>query len=214
MRRKNILTTAMKGLMLVIFCAVARQGVASSPPATLRAISGSVPGAANELQVRVDGVYSFNAVQASPDTIFIDLTPATAGNIARKGEWSGGLLTGYSLSQFMDSTNQPVVRIQVELKHYQAFQVQRTSDALLVLFGDNQIAAAPTGVAPSAPSAVPTKTSNPVEPRIQVVKTSGGLAEVSGVSINAGPGGEVFVDVATTQPTAYHVSQLNNPRRL
>src|SRR5579864_5030507 len=100
MRRKNILSMAMRGLILVIFCAVAKQGVASSPHATLRAISGSAPGSANTLQLRVDGNYSFKAVQASSDALFIDLTPATASNVAPKGEWSGGLLTGYSLIQF------------------------------------------------------------------------------------------------------------------
>jgi len=214
MTRKNILSMAMRGLILVIFCAVARQGVASSPPATLRAISGSAPGSANALQLRVDGIYSFKAVQASSDALFIDLTPATAGNVARKGEWSGGLLTGYSLIQFTDPTSQPVVRVQVEMKHHQAFQVQRTADGLLVLFGDSPVATAPAGIAPSASMAAPTETLKPVEPKTQDVKSSGGIAEVSGVSINAGPAGEVFVDVATTRPTTYHVSQLENPRRL
>src|SRR5579859_2706602 len=214
MRRKNILSMALRGLILLIFCAVVRQGVASSPPATLRAISVSAPGSASGLQLRVDGLYSFNAVQASPDTLFIDLTPATAGKVAPKGEWSGGLLTGYSLLQFVDSNHQPVVRIQVEMKHHQAFQVQRTNDALLVVFGDNSVAPTAAGLAPTVSSAAPMETSKPVEPKIQAVKTSGGLAEVSGVSINSGPDGEVFVDVTTTQPTSYHVSQLNNPRRL
>src|SRR5579859_4285180 len=214
MRRKNILSMALRGLILVILFAVVRQGVASSPPATLRAISASAPGSASGLQLRVDGLYSFNAVQASPDTLFIDLTPATAGKVAPKGEWSGGLLTGYSLLQFVDSNHQPVVRIQVEMKHHQAFQVQRTNDALLVVFGDNSVAPTAAGLAPTVSSAAPMETSKPVEPKIQAVKSSGGLAEVSGVSINSRPDGEVFVDVTTTQPTSYHVSQLNNPRRL
>src|SRR5437870_2688874 len=126
MRRKTFPSRAMSVLTLVIFCTLTRQAVASPPPAILRGISASTPAPANELILRMDGLYSFNVVQDTPETLFIDLVPATAENVASKGEWSGGLLTGYHLRQFSDSSNQPVVRVEIKMKHHEVFQVQRT----------------------------------------------------------------------------------------
>lgn len=218
MTRKNISKTAMRGVILLLVCATARLGVASSPPATLRAVSVSAQPGASLLQLRIEGAYTFNAVQATPDTLFIDLAPATADNIAATGEWSGGLLTGYRLVQFSNSARQPAVRLQVELKHHQDFQVQRTSDALSFIFGDDAAAPSPAVVSPmpaAVTSPAPVASAPAVQPKAQpAAKSIGEFAEVSGVSISPGPAGELFVDVATTQPTTYHVLQLSNPRRL
>ncbi|HEV2348680.1 MAG TPA: type IV pilus secretin PilQ [Terriglobia bacterium] len=217
MTRKNISKTAMRGIILLLVCAAAKLGMANSPPATLKAISVSAPTGANWLQLRIEGAYSFNAVQATPDTLFIDLAPATAENIAATGEWAGGLLTGYRIVQYTNSAKQPAVRLQVEMKHHQEFQVQRTTDALSFVFGDNSTVPQPAAVSPT-PVAVttpaPVAAVLPPQPQAPPAKSTGDFAEVSGVSIKPGPDGELFVDVAMTQPTTYHVLQLSNPRRL
>jgi type IV pilus assembly protein PilQ len=226
MTRKNISKTAMRGIILLLVCATARLGVASSPPATLRAVSVSTTPGANLLQLRIDGAYTFNAVQATPDTLFIDLAPATADNIAATGEWTGGLLTGYRLIQFSNSTRQPAVRLQVEMKHHQTYQVQRTGDALNFVFADTPVAASAHAVAPApapptpavfVPAAVTAPVASVPPPASKVEpapKSNGEFAEVSGVSIKPGPAGVLYVDVATSQPTTYHVLQLSNPTRL
>jgi type IV pilus assembly protein PilQ len=226
MTRTNTSKTAMRGIILLLVCATARLGVASSPPATLRAVSVSVPPGPNLLQLRIDGVYAFNAVQATPDTLFIDMAPATADDVAASGEWTGGLLTGYRLIQFSNSAKQPAVRLQVEMKHHQDFQVQRTIDSLTFNFGDTPTLPAPASAGGPAPAVVspalaammvpaPATSAPPPQPKaLPVAKPSGDFVEVSGISIKPGPAGELYVDVAMTQPTTYHVLQLSNPRRL
>ncbi|HLY61669.1 MAG TPA: type IV pilus secretin PilQ [Terriglobia bacterium] len=217
MTRKNMSKTAMRGMILLLVCAAAGLGVASTPPATLKAISVSVPPGANSLQLRIDGAYSFNAVQATPDTLFIDLAPATADNLAATGEWTGGLLTGYRLVQFTNPAKVPVVRLQVEMKHHQEFQVERTNDSLSFVFGDSADVPAPSVISTPTPAVVPgpSAVARPSEPKAEpVAKSTGEFALVSGVSINPGPSGELFVDVDMSQPTTYHVIQLSNPRRL
>lgn len=217
MTRKNISYTAMRGMILLLVCAATGLGAASPPPATLKAISVSVPPGPESLQLRVDGAYSFNALQATPDTLFIDLAPATADNIATAGEWTGGLLTGYRLVKFTSPAKVPVVRLQVEMKHHQEFQVQRTNDSLSFVFDDNPAVTEPSAISPPPPAVVPVASvvTKPSESKEEpAAKSTDEFALVSGVSIKPGPEGELFVDVAMTQPTTYHVLQLSNPRRL
>src|SRR5260370_37651041 len=62
--------------------------------------------------------------------------------------------------------------------------------------------------APAAPTAAGAKAAQPVsrpaaEPRV-----------VSGLTIAAGPNGETFVDIATTQAGSFRATELENPRRL
>jgi len=61
--------------------------------------------------------------------------------------------------------------------------------------------------APAAPTATGAKPAQPgsssAEPRV-----------VSGITIAAGPNGETFVDIATTQAGSFRATELENPRRL
>lgn len=215
MKRTDFPSLAMRGLILASLCLVAWQSLAATTsPAALKAITLSTPGPACQLQLRIDGDYAYRTVLANPDTLFIDLTGAKAGRVAQSGEWSGGLLTGYRLVQFTDAAKKPVVRVQVEMKHHQSYQAERTKSGLLLTFGDSPAATAAAAVAEAMP-AVPSPSEAADGPMAkQAVRSVGGIADVSALFVSAGPEGEVYVDVDTSQPTPYRVIRLENPRRL
>lgn len=214
MRRADVPTLAMRGLLLAFICAVARYGTAATATgAALRAISVSSSGPATQLQLRIEGDFTYQTLFATPDTLFIDVTNATANRVAKSGEWSGGVLTSYRLVQFTDAAHRPVVRVHVEMRHHEAFHADRNDGGLLITFGDASTAA-------SAPATPPAKINPPaaetasVAEKSQAAKAPAGPVEVSALFVSAGPDGAVHVDVDTTQPAPYHVVRLENPKRL
>jgi type IV pilus secretin PilQ/predicted competence protein len=215
MKRKDFASMAMRGLLLALLGAVALPGAAATTvDAALRAIAVSTPGSASQLQLRIDGDFAYKTVLATPDTLFIDLMGAKADRVAKSGEWTGGLLTGYRLVQFTDATKKSVVRVQVEMKHHQTYQAERTKSGLLVTFGDSPAAtpaAAAAEATPAAPSPAEAADAPMTKPAAESVGTT---ADVSALFVSAGPEGEVYVDVDTSQPTPYRVMRLEGPRRL
>ena len=215
MKRKDFPSLAMRGLLLTLLGAVALPGAAATTAAAaLRAIAVSTPGSASQLQLRIDGDFAYKTVLATPDTLFIDLTGAKADRIAKNGEWSGGLLTGYRLMQFTDAAKNPVVRVQVEMRHHEAYQAERTATGLVITFGDHS-ATVPAVTASEPKQAVPSPAEAANLPeKTQPAQAVSGMAEVSAVFVSTGPEGEIHIDVDTSQPTPYRVLQLENPRRL
>jgi type IV pilus assembly protein PilQ len=155
----------------------------------------------------VDGTYSYKAVLASPDTLFIDLTGAKAGALAPSQHWVNPMFSGYKLLPYKDASGQPAVRVQVETKQAEPFVVQKHGSRLLLVFEQGlstRAAAAP------APVAVPEGTSARLAPSAP----SSGPLLVSKVTLDKHESGETFVDIATSRNPSYHVMTLPNPARL
>jgi type IV pilus assembly protein PilQ len=187
--------------------------VAASPQASLKAVTTVGPASANQLLLRIEGEYSFQAVQATADTVLVDLTGVRASGVARDGQWAGGVLSGYHLVQYTDASGQPVVRVQVNLTRSAPFKIRQEAAGLRLLVGPESSATSVAAV-PAAPPAPPAVA--PVAPaKAKAPEASpAGPARVSDIAITAGPAGETFVDISTTRPTAYSVLQLANPSRL
>jgi type IV pilus assembly protein PilQ len=183
----------------------------ASAPATLKAIKASASPSGGELVLRMEGGYSFKTVQATDQTLFIDLKGAKLGNVPKTARWSGGLLTGYRLLQYVDSSGEQVLRVQVEMKHLEPYTVQRMEAGLRLLFGQDasSITPAPTPSSTTSTATVPA-------PMTRVVPTAGvnGPVAVSDVTITNGAAGETFVDVVTTREAPFRVLQLRNPSRV
>ncbi len=214
MKRKGILLLTRVWLILAMVSAASINGRAAPSYAALKGISVSAPGSGNELLLRIEGEYSFKTVQATEDTIFIDLAGVKAEGVAKNAQWSGGLLVGYRLLQYTDATHQPVVRVQVEMKHRELFQVERDRGGLRVLFAGSSPASATTATPKPALHPAAATASTVVRSEPLPVAPSSGPTMVSGVSIKPASDGTAFVDVATSRPTAYRVLHLDNPPRL
>lgn len=213
MRRKAILTLTMIWLTLGMVSVAQSRLVAASPQASLKAVTTVGPASANQLLLRIEGEYSFQAVQATADTVLVDLTGVRASGVARDGQWAGGVLSGYHLVQYTDASGQPVVRVQVNLTRSAPFKIRQEAAGLRLLVGPESSATSVAAV-PAAPPAPPAVA--PVAPaKAKAPEASpAGPARVSDIAITAGPAGETFVDISTTRPTAYSVLQLANPSRL
>jgi len=213
MRRKAILTLTMIWLTLGMVSVAQSRLVAASPQASLKAVTTVGPASANQLLLRIEGEYSFQAVQATADTVLVDLTGVRASGVARDGQWAGGVLSGYHLVQYTDASGQPVVRVQVNLTRSAPFKIRQEAAGLRLLVGPESSATSVAAV-PAAPPAPPAVA--PVVPaRAKAPEASpAGPARVSDIAITAGPAGETFVDISTTRPTAYSVLHLANPSRL
>jgi type IV pilus assembly protein PilQ len=207
MRRQAIALLTLTWLMLWLIPTPRSRAWAASEAATLKSVTLSARSTGTELVLRVDGNYSYKTVQASPDTLFIDLTGATAEGVARSQRWVNPVFSGYKLLPYKDASGQPVVRIQVDTKQANPFVVQKDGSKLRLLYGKSlptRAAAAP------APVAVPEETSaQPAPPAY-----SGGPLLVSKVTLDKHESGETFVDVATSRSASYHVMTLPSPARL
>lgn len=206
MRRKAILTLTMIWLIMGMVSVAQSRLLAAAPQASLKAVTTVGPASANQLLLRIEGEYSFQAVQATADTVLLDLKGVRASGVARDGRWAGGVLSGYRLVQYTDASGQPVVRVQVNLTRSAPFKVRQEAAGLRLLFGPESSATSVAAVPAVAP-VVPAKAKAPEA-------SPAGPARVSGIAITAGPAGETFVDISTTRPTAYSVLQLANPPRL
>lgn len=189
-----------------------REGAAAT--ATLKAVTVSGQSSGNELLLRLDGQYTYRTVQASDNTIFVDLQGAKAdGGVAKNGQWSDGLVTGYQILQ-SDEAAQPTVRVQVELKHSEPFRVQQNHAGLRLVFGPIPAASFVSDTAQSSrPDSSAGESVVPVAKSASIA-SAGRPAEVSGVAIQSATAEGVSFDIATTRPTAYHVLRLKNPERL
>jgi len=213
MTRKYVLSMAMTGLAVGILCLTAWPVAATSPPATLQAIAVSAPAAGPAVVLRIDGEYSYKTVQATNDTLFVELVGVEAGAVPKQGVWTSSVLTGYRLSDFKQA-GEPVVRVQLELKHPQPFQVRKTSSGLSVLFGANPT---PPGTDPSSSAASPTlagaKSHAAPSPALST-PSSAGPVMIRGVSIKDDKPGVAYVDISISGSPNYRVSRLENPSRL
>lgn len=203
---------------------------AASPDATLEAVAVSAPPFDNELVLRIEGEYTFRAIQATDETVFVDLKGVKAGRVPKSGQWPGRLVTGYRLLEYTGPAGQSVVRVQVEIKHHEPFRLDRDGTALRLLFGQNPPANPDFAVSEQRNSglrargpgdlAVQIPSPKSLAPNPQSVTgtppviSSSGLLQVTGISIQAGANGKTFVDVWTTRSPVYRVLQLKNPARL
>ncbi|MGD0920294.1 MAG: type IV pilus secretin PilQ [Terriglobia bacterium] len=215
MRRKAILSLTMTWLILGMASVAQSRQTSALPQASLKAVTTAGPVSANQLLLRIEGKYSFQAVQATADTVLVDLKGVRVDGVARDGQWATGLLSGYHLLQFTDANGQPVIRVQVNLKGPEPFTLRQEPAGLRLLFGP-ETSATPAAAAEQPAAPLP-RVAAPVVPLSQALPRETPrvvTATVAGISIKAGPAGETFIDITTTRPTAYSVLHLANPSRL
>ncbi len=164
MRRQAIVLLTMTWLMLGITPAPGGRAWAASEAATLKSVTLSARPTGTELVLRVDGIYSYKTVQASPDTLFIDLAGAKAEGLARSQQWANPVFSGYKLLPYQDASGQPVVRVQVDMKEAGPFVVQKDGSKLRLIFGRSHSVGAAAAPAPAAPSFPPWRTSSHFPP--------------------------------------------------
>jgi type IV pilus assembly protein PilQ len=207
MKRQAIILLTATWLMLGLVPTPRSRAWAASEAATLKSVKLSASPTGTELVLCVDGIYSFKTVQASPDTLFIDLTGAKAEGAARSQQWVNPVFSGYKLLPYRDASGQPVVRVQVDTKQATPFVVQKQGSKLRLLYGKSlptSAAAAPAPItAPANPSA-----------RVAPPASSSGPLLVSKVTLDKRESGETFVDVFTSGSASYRVTTLPNPARL
>ena len=162
MRRQAILLLTVTGLMLGAVVAPTGRAWADSEAATLKSVSLSAAPTGAQVVLRVEGAYSYKTVQASPDTLFIDLAGAKADGVARSEEWTNPVFSGYKLLSFKDANGQPVVRVQVGTKVDIPLVLAKEGSRLRLLEKGQAVmaaaapAAAPAPV-PAASSAAPSE---------------------------------------------------------
>ena len=150
MRRQAIILLTVTWLMLGMVPAPGSRAWAASEAATLKSVTLSASPTGTELVLRVDGIYSYKTVQASPDTLFIDLAGAKAEGVARSQQWVNPVFSGYKLLPYQDASGQPVVRVQVDTKQAHPFVVQKDGSKLRLLFGKGHSVGAAAAPAPVA----------------------------------------------------------------
>jgi len=208
MRRQAILSLTTVWLIMGMVAAAPSRGVADPSPGRLKAVSVTPAGSSHEVVLRIEGDYTYHTPRATGDTVLVDLRGVRVAGVARDGKLDGGAVTDYHLLQYMDSSGQPVVRVQLNLKRPETLRVQREPAGLRLVLGSTSDSAAPTTTVktlelpPTAPVAA--------QPR----PVTAGPLRVSGVTITAGPHGETFVDIATTSPAPFKVLHLSDPARL
>jgi type IV pilus assembly protein PilQ len=207
MRRQAILLLTVTWLMLGAVVAPTSRAWADSEAATLKSVSLSAAPTGAQVVLRVEGAYSYKTVQASPDTLFIDLAGAKADGVARSEEWTNSVFSGYKLLSFKDASGQPVVRVQVNTKADIPLVLAKEGSRLRLLEKGQTVMAA--AVPAAAPAPVPAA-SNPASSEAP----SSGPILVSNVTLDKRDSDETFVDVATSRNVTYRVSTLPNPSRL
>ena len=204
MRRQATILLTVIWLMLGITMTPAGRVWAASEAATLKSVTLSSSPTGTELVLRVDGIYSYKTVQASPDTLFIDLAGAKAEGVTRSQQWVNPAFSGYKVLAYRDASGQRVVRVQVDTKQANPFVVQKDGSRLRLIYGNSHSVSSATAPPPS------------VEPLANVIPlaTSHGPLQVSKVTLDKHESGETFVDVATSRRATYRVTTLPNPTRL
>jgi type IV pilus assembly protein PilQ len=207
MRRQAIVLLTAAWLMLAIVLTPGGRVGAASQAATLKSVALSASPTGTELVLRVDGIYTYKTVQASPDTLFIDLAGAQAEGLARSQQWVNPVFSGYKLLPYRDASGQPVVRVQVDTKQADPFVVQKDGSKLRLVFGK--------GLSVSS-AAEPAPLASPPPALAHVVPPANSSAPllVSKVSVDKHDFGETVVDVSTSRDASYRVSMLTSPARL
>lgn len=207
MRRQAIILLTVTGLLLGIVLTPWTSTWAAVEAATLKSVALSASSMGTELVLRVDGDYSYRAVQASPDTLFIDLAGVKADRMVRSQQWVNPVFSGYKLLRYKDASGQAAVRVQVDTKQTSPFVVQKDGSTLRLLFGRSQFVSA---AAPPSPVAAPEGHSTHIVPPAP----PGGPLLVSKVTLDEHESGETIVDVFTSRSASYRVMTLASPARL
>lgn len=207
MRRQATILLTVTWMTLGMVIAPGTRCWAASGAATLRSVTVSATPTNTELVLRVDGAYSYNAVQASPEALFIDLTGVKAEGVVLSQRWSNPVLAGYKVQTSTDADGQPTLRVQVDTKQVWAFVPVKESEGLRLVFGRRQIVTS---------AAAPSRDLAPVaaESRADHDATTDSPLLVSNVTLDKQASGETFVDVATSRNADFHVMTLPNPARL
>ncbi len=207
MRRKAFVLLTVVGLMLGAMVTSGSRARAASEAATLKSITlSSSPGGA-EMVLRVDGDYTYKAVQAGPNALFVDLAGANADGIASSQHWANPAFSGYKLLTFKGASGQPMVRVQVETKHPDTLVAVRDGSKLRLVNGTTLPALNDSSPAPAA-----TRTDPPARPALS--ESPAAPLRVSKVTLDKQGSGETFVDVSTSRSPSFHVMTLPNPSRL
>lgn len=203
----------MTWLVVAVVCAAGSRVHAAPSPASLKAVAHSASPSGGELLLRIEGDYTFQTIQATDDTLLVDLKGVKAAGVARKGEWQGGPLGGYRLLEYTDAGGQPVARVLLDLRHAEPVTARQEAGGLRLLFGQVRAAASS---APAVPSPEPVRPSaaEGVGAEAPPGAAASGPAKVADVSIRTGEAGETVVDIVTTRPAQYNVFHLPNPPRL
>jgi len=207
MKRQAMVLLTTAWLILGIALTPGGRAWAASPAATLKSVALSATPTGTELVLRVDGIYSYKTVQASPDTLFIDLAGAKAEGLAHSQQWVNPVFSGYKLLPYRDASGQPVVRVQVDTKQANPFVVQKEGSKLRLVFGNGlSVSAAPEPPPVSSPKSILADVSPPTN--------STGPLRVSKVTVDKHDSGETLVDVSTSRDASYRVTMLPSPARL
>jgi type IV pilus assembly protein PilQ len=173
----------------------------------LKSVTLSTSPKGTDVVLRVDGIYSYKTVPATPDTLCIDLTGVKADGVARSRQWVNPIFSGYKLLSYEDASGQPVVRIQVDKKQADNLVLLKDSARLRVRYAQSP---APRAAASPAPVAAPAESPAHHAPP---ASTSGPLL-VSNVTLDKQASGETLVDVLTSRSPVYRVMMLSSPSRL
>jgi len=221
MRRKAFTLLTKASLILGVVSVAGLGGRAAPAAAVLKAvqITGQASGA--ELWMGIEGDFSFQTIQATDDTVFVDLTGVQTAGVPSSRDVAGSLLTGYRLLQYTDSAHRSVVRVEVELKHSEAFTAEKEKAGLRVLFGKATPTppATPAATAEPAPVVAPPQAQAALAAQPAPVNQAAPLAQarpavVSDISVKTEAHGQAVVEVKTSRLTSYKVLRLDKPARV
>jgi type IV pilus assembly protein PilQ len=173
----------------------------------LKSVTLSTSPKGTDVVLRVDGIYSYKTVPATPDTLCIDLAGVKAVGVARSRQWVNPIFSGYKLLSYEDASGQPVVRIQVDKK--QAENLVLLKDGARLRVRSEQSSAA---LATASPAPVATPVESPA--RHAPPASAGSPLLVSNITFDKQASGETLVDVSTSRSPVYHVMTLPSPARL
>ncbi len=207
MRRKAFVLLTVVVVMLGVMVTSASPAWAASNVAALKSITLSASPKGTVLVLRVDGDYSYKAVQGGPDALFVDLAGTKADGVARSQQWADPAFSGYKILTLKGASGQPMVRVQVETKHPDTLVAVRDGSSLRLVNGTSLPALNESSPAPAA-----TLSESPAGPSRS--EPPAALLLVSKVTLEKQGSGETFVDVSTSRNPSFHVMTLPSPARL
>ncbi|MGO8786742.1 MAG: type IV pilus secretin PilQ [Terriglobia bacterium] len=208
MRRQAMVVLTVTWLMLGIVPTPGGRTWAASDAAILKSVTPAVSPTGAELVLRVDGIYSYKTVQASPETLFIDLAGAKAELPATSQQWVNPVFTGYKLLTYQNLSGKPVVRVQVGTKQAGTFVAQKDDTKLRLVFGKGK------NVGSTAAPVPPVSAATGALTHLLPQALSSGPLLVSNVTLDTHDSGETLVEVSTSRSASYRVKTLPSPARL